>query len=158
MKIRGRRHELTSVILVTYLPDCAAVLLCPEFSSLTGEIISNWMGVSGSTRASNESTERAGDGSEPTELILLARPARPLLEWREWDDGLTDEGLDWLFIISFGHLPAGSHALVSLLEGRRWCHSFKSWLVHSGCQLLPTGFLWLRYTTWPEFVDSSVNI
>ena len=45
--------------------------------------MSNWMGVSGATSASNERTERAGDGSDPTELILLARPTRPLLGWRE---------------------------------------------------------------------------
>lgn len=75
-----------------YLPDCAAVLLCPEFSSLTGEMMSNWMGVSGATRASKESTERAGDGSEPTELILPARPARPLLKWR--GECVTDECRD----------------------------------------------------------------
>lgn len=55
-------------------------MFCPEFSSLTGEMMSNWMGVSGATRASNERTERAGDGSEPTELMLLARPVRPLLD------------------------------------------------------------------------------
>lgn len=67
----------------TYLLDCGAVLLCPEFSSLTGEIMSNWMGVSGATSASSESTERAGDGSEPTELMLLARPVRPLLDGRQ---------------------------------------------------------------------------
>lgn len=35
------------------------------------------------------------------------------------------------------HKPAGSHALVSLLEGRRWCHGFESRLVDSGCDLLP---------------------
>lgn len=65
-----------------HLPGCAAVLFWPEFSSVTGEIMSNWMGVSGATRASNERTDRAGDGSEPTELMLLVRPVRPLLEWR----------------------------------------------------------------------------
>lgn len=42
--------------------------------------MSNWMGVPGATRASSESTESAGDGSEPTELMLPARVARPLLE------------------------------------------------------------------------------
>lgn len=45
--------------------------------------MSNWMGVSGATSASSESTERAGDGSEPTELMLLARPVRPLLDGRQ---------------------------------------------------------------------------
>lgn len=35
------------------------------------------------------------------------------------------------------HKPAGSHALVSLLEGRRWRHGFESRLVDSGCDLLP---------------------
>lgn len=49
--------------------------------------MSNWIGVSGATRASNESTERAGDGSEPAELILLARATRPLLERRRNSDG-----------------------------------------------------------------------
>lgn len=43
-------------------------------------MMSNWMGFSGATRASSESTESAGDGSEPTELMLPARPTRPLLE------------------------------------------------------------------------------
>lgn len=91
--------------------------------------------------------------SASTPFTGMERVRRWSYWWRTW------LALHYqLFIISFGHLPAGSHALVSLLEGRRWCHSFKSWLVHSGCQLLPTGFLWLRYTTWPEFVDSSVNI
>lgn len=64
----------------THLPECAIVLFGPEFSSLTGEIMSNWMGVPGATRASSESTERAGDGSEPTELTLPTRATRPLLE------------------------------------------------------------------------------
>ena len=49
--------------------------------------MSNWMGVSGATRASNESTERAGDGSEPTELMLLARATQPLLEKKTNCDG-----------------------------------------------------------------------
>lgn len=78
----------------THLSDCAAVLLCPELSSLTGEMMSNWMGVSGATKASNESTDRAGDGSEPTELMLLALATRPLLKRRErWMDGVTGGGL-----------------------------------------------------------------
>ena len=36
--------------------------------------MSNCMGVSGATRASNERAERAGEISDPTELMLLARP------------------------------------------------------------------------------------
>ena len=70
-------------------------MFCPELSSLTGEMMSNWMGVSGATRASNESTDRAGDGSEPTELMLLARATRPLLERRESGmmDGVTGGGV-----------------------------------------------------------------
>lgn len=80
MQILACAHTYTRKQTHTHLPDCAIVLFCPEFSSLTGEMMSNWMGVPGATRASSESTESAGDGSEPTELTLPARAARPLLE------------------------------------------------------------------------------
>lgn len=71
-KARGGRPDL--------LP-CPPLLAWPAYSSLTGEMMSNWMGVSGATRESREREDRAGD-SEPAELWLLERAAlgRPCLE------------------------------------------------------------------------------
>lgn len=103
--------------------------------------MSNWMGLSGATRASSESTERAGDGSEPTELMLPARPARPLLDrtWRKGErkseGGVAGGGGDERQAFS-EHGPAGSHALVPLLEGRRRRHGLQRRLVDSGGDLL----------------------
>lgn len=83
---------------MTHLPACAAALFCPEFSSLTGEMMSNWMGVSGATRASKERAERAGEGSEPTELMLLARPERPLLQTEGQVSGSGRVAADGFFL------------------------------------------------------------
>lgn len=61
-----------------------AWLVC---SSLTGEMMSNWMGVSGATSESRDRDDSAGD-SEPTEHWLPDRAAlaRPCLQGKKMND------------------------------------------------------------------------
>lgn len=61
-------------LYISYLPDCPDDFAWPGRSSLTGDIMSNWMGVSGATRESKESAERAVE-SDPSDPVLLVRAA-----------------------------------------------------------------------------------
>lgn len=55
-----------------YLPDCPDAFVWPGWSSLTGEMISNCIGVSGATSESKESADRDAE-SEPKDPVLLVR-------------------------------------------------------------------------------------
>lgn len=57
---------------ISYLPDCPEDFAWPGRSSLTGDIMSNWIGVSGATSESKDSADRAAD-SDPSDPVLLVR-------------------------------------------------------------------------------------
>lgn len=59
---------------ISYLPDCPEDFVWPGKSSLTGDIMSNCIGVSGATSESKESADKPAD-SDPSDPVLLVRAA-----------------------------------------------------------------------------------